>query len=226
MKYSVNDIAHMIEHVPKIGNGYEELERLCLEAIEYQFAAMDCTEASVGFCKNILKGSGVKASATISFPLSQSSTAAKLFEAEEAIKAGADEIGFGVNILEVKAKNYNYIKNEMNEIVKLCKRDNLTSKVTFENYYLSDEEKIWLCDIASEVEVGYVKTSTGFAPGGATVEDVKLMRAHVPSTIGVKASAGIRDLETLLVMVEAGATRIGTTSGVKIINKMREKNNI
>ena len=126
-------------------------------------------------------------------------------------------------ITELKEKNYDYIKEEMTQIVDVCRKHNVISKVIFENCYLTDEEKIKLCEIALEVKPDFIKTSTGFGTGGATVEDVKLMKSIVKDTVKVKAAGGIRDLDTCLKMIEAGAERIGTSSAIKITETYNNK---
>ncbi|MCL2163571.1 MAG: deoxyribose-phosphate aldolase [Oscillospiraceae bacterium] len=219
MNYTTKEVALFIEHVQK-GQTYEDLEKLCAEAAKYNFVAVAVGQAYVTFCRNILRDTLVHVSCGISFPLSQSTTEAKLFETKDALEAGAQEIGFGVNILEVKRKNRNFVEKEMHLIVDECQKYDAISKCTFENCYLSDEEKIWLCEIASDVKPDFIKTSTGFGTGGATVEDIRLMRMHASPDVGIKAAAGIRDLDSLLKMVAAGATRIGTTSGVTMIEQM------
>ena len=143
----------------------------------------------------------------------------KVFETQNAIENGADEIDYVINITELKEKNYEYVREEMRQIVEICKKHNVISKVIFENCYLTNEEKEFLCHLALEIKPDFIKTSTGFGTGGAKVEDVKLMKNIVRNQIKVKAAGGIRDLETCLKMVEAGAERIGTSASIKIFGE-------
>ena len=142
-----------------------------------------------------------------------------IFETKDAIEKGADEIDYVINVAELKNKNYDYIKKEMEEIVKICREAGKTSKVIFENCYLTDDEKRKVAEIAKEVKPDFIKTSTGFGTGGATVEDVKLMKSVVGDEVKVKAAGGIRDLKTALAMIEAGAERLGTSAGVAIVEE-------
>ena len=143
----------------------------------------------------------------------------KIFETKDAIEKGADEIDYVINVAELKNKNYDYIKKEMEEIVKICREAGKTSKVIFENCYLTDDEKRKVAEIAKEVKPDFIKTSTGFGTGGATVEDVKLMKSVVGDEVKVKAAGGIRDLKTALAMIEAGAERLGISAGVAIVEE-------
>ena len=141
---------------------------------------------------------------------------------KDAIEKGADEIDYVINVAEVKNNNYEYIKEEMEQIVAVCRKAGVISKVIFENCYLTDEEKTKVAEIAKEVKPDFIKTSTGFGTGGAAVEDVRLMKSVVGDTVKVKAAGGIRDLKTALDMIEAGAERLGTSAGVEIIKEMQE----
>ena len=174
-------------------------------------------------CKELLKGTDIHVGAAISFPLGQTTIETKVFETKDAIANGADEIDYVINITELKEKNYDYIKEEMTQIVDVCRKHNVISKVIFENCYLTDEDKIKLCEIAFEIKPDFIKTSTGFGTGGATIEDVKLMKSIVKDTVKVKAAGGIRDLDTCLKMIEAGAERIGTSSAIKITEAYNNK---
>ena len=154
--------------------------------------------------------------AAISFPLGQTTIETKVFETKNAIENGADEIDYVINIVELKNKNYDYIKREMEAIVAVCRENGVLSKVIFENCYLTKDEIAKVAEIAREVKPDFIKTSTGFGTGGATVEDVKLMKSIVGDDVKVKAAGGIRDLETCLAMIEAGAERIGSSSSIEI----------
>ena len=153
------------------------------------------------------------------FPLGQTTIASKVFDTKDAIANGANEIDYVVNQTEVKASNWDYIKDEMSQIVAACHEKDVTCKVIFENCYLNDEEKIKLCEIAKAVKPDFIKTSTGFGTGGATFDDVKLMKEHVGDAVKVKAAGGIRDAKTFMKMIECGAQRIGTSAGISIIKE-------
>lgn len=201
----------------------EDMTKLCEEAKKYDFMMVAINSTQTKLCKELLKGTDIHVDAAISFPLGQTTIETKVFETKDAIANGADEIDYVINITELKEKNYDYIKEEMTQIVDVCRKHNVISKVIFENCYLTDEEKIKLCEIALEVKPDFIKTSTGFGTGGATVEDVKLMKSIVKDTVKVKAAGGIRDLDTCLKMIEAGAERIGTSSAIKITEAYNNK---
>lgn len=192
------------------------MKKLCDEARAYNFAMVAVNSVQVKLCKKFLKDTDVHVGAAISFPLGQTTIASKVFETVDAIQNGADEVDYVINITELKEGNYDYIREEMRQIVAECRKANVISKVIFENCYLTQEEKEILCKIALEVKPDFIKTSTGFGTGGATLEDVKLMKSIVGDAVKVKAAGGVRDLETCLAMVEAGAERIGTSAAVKI----------
>lgn len=201
----------------------EDIAKLCEEAKKYDFMMVAINSTQTKLCKELLKETDIHVGAAISFPLGQTTIETKVFETKDAIANGADEIDYVINITELKEKNYDYIKEEMTQIVDVCRKHNVISKVIFENCYLTDEEKIKLCEIALEVKPDFIKTSTGFGTGGATVEDVKLMKSIVKDTVKVKAAGGIRDLDTCLKMIEAGAERIGTSSAIKITEAYNNK---
>lgn len=192
------------------------MKKLCDEARAYTFAMVAVNSVQVKLCKKFLKDTDVHVGAAIGFPLGQTTIASKVFETVDAIQNGADEIDYVINITELKDGNYDYIREEMRQIVAECRKANVISKVIFENCYLTQEEKEILCKIALEVKPDFIKTSTGFGTGGATLDDVKLMKSIVGDAVKVKAAGGVRDLETCMAMVEAGAERIGTSAAVKI----------
>jgi deoxyribose-phosphate aldolase len=194
-------------------------EKLCDEAKKYNFKMVAINPAQTVRCKKKLEGSPVHVGAAIGFPLGQTTLECKIFETKDAIEKGADEIDYVINVAELKNKNYDYIKKEMEEIVKICREAGKTSKVIFENCYLTDDEKRKVAEIAKEVKPDFIKTSTGFGTGGATVEDVKLMKSVVGDEVKVKAAGGIRDLKTALAMIEARAERLGTSAGVAIVEE-------
>ena len=192
------------------------MKKLCDEARAYNFAMVAVNSVQVKLCKKFLKDTDVHVGAAIGFPLGQTTIASKVFETVDAIQNGADEIDYVINITELKDGNYDYIREEMRQIVAECRKANVISKVIFENCYLTQEEKEILCKIALEVKPDFITTSTGFGTGGATLDDVKLMKSIVGDAVKVKAAGGVRDLETCMAMVEAGAERIGTSAAVKI----------
>ena len=217
---TVEQLANMIYHTNlKAFADDAAFEKLCDEAKKYNFKMVAINPAQTVRCKKKLEGSPVHVGAAIGFPLGQTTLECKIFETKDAIEKGADEIDYVINVAELKNKNYDYIKKEMEEIVKICREAGKTSKVIFENCYLTDDEKRKVAEIAKEVKPDFIKTSTGFGTGGATVEDVKLMKSVVGDEVKVKAAGGIRDLKTALAMIEAGAERLGTSAGVAIVEE-------
>lgn len=217
---TVEQLANMIDHTNlKAFADDAAFEKLCDEAKKYNFKMVAINPAQTVRCKKKLEGSPVHVGAAIGFPLGQTTLECKIFETKDAIEKGADEIDYVINVAELKNKNYDYIKKEMEEIVKICREAGKTSKVIFENCYLTDDEKRKVAEIAKEVKTDFIKTSTGFGTGGATVEDVKLMKSVVGDEVKVKAAGGIRDLKTALAMIEAGAERLGTSAGVAIVEE-------
>ena len=193
---TVEQLANMIDHTNlKAFADDAAFEKLCDEAKKYNFKMVAINPAQTVRCKKKLEGSPVHVGAAIGFPLGQTTLECKIFETKDAIEKGADEIDYVINVAELKNKNYDYIKKEMEEIVKICREAGKTSKVIFENCYLTDDEKRKVAEIAKEVKPDFIKTSTGFGTGGATVEDVKLMKSVVGDEVKVKAAGGIRDLK-------------------------------
>ena len=203
----------------------------CAESARYHFKMVAINSAPVAMCKRFLADSDVLVGAAIGFPLGQTTISAKVFETKQAIADGADEIDYVHNIVELKSGHYDYVEREMREIVEICREHGKTSKVIFENCYLTDDEKKILCEIALKVRPDFIKTSTGFgtpAPGvavGATLADVKLMKAMVGDAIQVKAAGGVRTLAEALAMIDAGVTRIGTSAGGKIVEELKALQN-
>lgn len=221
---SEKELAGMIDHTNlKAFADDAAFQKLCDEARNYQFKMVAINPAQTVRCKEKLKGCPVHVGAAIGFPLGQTTLECKIFETKDAIEKGADEIDYVINVAELKNKNYDYIRKEMEKIVGICKDAGVISKVIFENCYLTDEEKRKVAEIAKEVRPDFIKTSTGFGTGGATAEDVKLMKSVVGDDVKVKAAGGIRDLETALAMIEAGAERLGTSAGVEIIEAYRKQ---
>lgn len=216
-------LANMVDHTLLKADATEAgFERLCKEADDYGFKMVAINSYPVAMCREFLKNSDVHVGAAIGFPLGQTTIETKVFEVQDAIKNGADEIDYVINIGKLKDGDTDYIREEMKAIVNVSREGGIISKVILENCYLTDEEKIAVCEIAKEVKPDFVKTSTGFGTGGATVEDVVLMKRVVGDTVKVKAAGGIRDLDTALKMVEAGAERLGTSSGIKIVEEYKQ----
>ena len=219
------DLAQMVDHTQLRAYAVkEDFEKLCKEAADYGFKMVAINSYPVELCSKLLKGTGVHVGAAIGFPLGQTTIENKVHETKQAIENGADEIDYVINIGKLQEKDYDYIEREMTEIVKACREKNILSKVIFENCYLTDDEKIKVSEIAAKVKPDFIKTSTGFGTGGATLEDVKLMKSIVKDGVKVKAAGGIRDLDTFLAMVEAGAERIGTSAGIEIMNEYDKRN--
>ena len=200
-----------------------DFEKLCGEAKKYGFAMVAINPAPVALCRKLLENTDIHVGAAVGFPLGQNTIAAKVFETEDAIKNGAHEIDYVVNLTQLKEKNYAYVEKEMASIVEICRREKVVSKVIFENCYLTREEKLTLCRIARETGPDFIKTSTGFGTGGATFEDVELMKNAVGDNIKIKAAGGIRSLETALRMIGLGVSRIGSTASVEIVEELKRK---
>ncbi len=197
----------------------EDFIKLCNEAKEIGAAMVAINSSPVAMCKELLKGTNIHVGAAISFPLGQTTIEVKVAKTKKAIEDGADEIDYVINIGELKMGHYDYIEKEMQSIVDVCKERHVLSKVIFENCYLEKDEIIKVAQIAKKIKPDYIKTSTGFGTGGATVEDVRLMKEVVGDDVQVKAAGGIRDWATCQAMIEAGATRIGTSSSLKILEE-------
>ena len=193
----------------------EQIVKLCDEAKEYNFMSVCVNPAYVPLAASCLKGSDVKVCTVIGFPLGMNLTKTKIQEAELCIAQGAEEIDMVINVGMLKAGHDDYVKEEIKLLKEVAGK--LVLKVIIETCLLTDEEKVRVCRLAKEAGADFVKTSTGFSTGGATPHDVKLMRETVGPEMGVKASGGVRTHEDLLAMVEAGASRIGTSNGTKII---------
>ncbi|MCH5171674.1 MAG: deoxyribose-phosphate aldolase [Erysipelotrichales bacterium] len=211
MKYN-----KLIDHtILKPDASIDAIKKLCQEAKEFDFMSVCVNPAFVSLCKKELEGSDVKVCTVIGFPLGATLPQAKALETREAVFEGADEIDMVINVTMLKAGNDQYVKDEILKVRRSCEGKVL--KVIIETCLLTDEEKVRACILSKEAGADFVKTSTGFSTGGATVHDVKLMRETVGPEMGVKASGGVRTHEDLLAMVEAGANRIGTSAGPKII---------
>ena len=219
---SAADIARLIDHtILKPETTPAQVRQLCEEALRFGFASACVNPWHVPLVAEMLRGSPVKVCTVAGFPLGAATTDAKVFEAQEAIQHGAHEIDMVMNVGALKSGDDGAVEDDIRRVADACHRGKAICKVILENCLLTDEEKIRACKIAVRAGADYVKTSTGFNSGGATVDDVALMRATVGPRIGVKASGGIRTLEDVKKMVAAGASRIGTSSGVKIIEQAR-----
>ena len=192
-----------------------DVQKLCEEAIEHEFYSVCVNGCYVADAKHLLQGTDVKIAAVVGFPLGAMTTAAKVFEAKEAVENGASEIDMVINVAKLKDGEFKYVENEIRQI-KEAIGDNVL-KVIIETCYLTDEEKVKACELSLAAKADFVKTSTGFGTDGATYEDVKLMKSVVGDNAKVKASGGVRDKETAQKYVNLGAERLGTSSGIEIV---------
>lgn len=213
-------LASMIDHtLLKPEATVDQIKKVCQEARDYKFASVCVNTWFVQLVSELLQGSGVKTCCVVGFPLGAMSTRAKVAETLEAIENGANEVDMVVNVGAVKSGRLDIVKNDIEAIVNAAKGKALV-KVIIETCLLTDDEKVKVCTLAKIAGADYVKTSTGFSTGGATVEDVKLMRQTVGPYMGVKASGGVRDYQTAVAMINAGATRLGTSSGIAIVKNI------
>lgn len=209
-------ISRAIDHtLLKPDTTLAQIHTLVEEAKIHRFFSVCVNPSYVATCADLLKGSGVQVCTVIGFPLGANSTATKAFETAHAIKDGADEIDMVINIGALKSQKYLLVEDDIRDVVFAA--EGKIVKVIIETSLLTDEEKITACQLAQKAGANFVKTSTGFAGGGATVEDITLMKNNVSTHMEIKASGGIRDLETAKKMLEAGATRLGTSAGVSIV---------
>ncbi len=209
----------------------DDVSKFCRKALEYNFASVFVNPCYVPIISNLLKGSSVKAGVAIGFPLGASTTSIKRLEVEDAIERGAREVDMVINIGALKSGQLDVVQRELATIVDLTRKKEVEEsagtiliKVILETCYLTDAEKKAACRMVEESGADFVKTSTGFGPSGATPYDVRFLRESVSSKVGVKASGGIRSLEKVISLLDAGASRIGTSSGVEIITKFLAKN--
>lgn len=200
----------------------DDFIKLCKEAKDIGAAMVAINSEPVKLCKELLKDTPVHVGAAISFPLGQTTLEVKMAETKQAIEDGADEIDYVINVGKAKMHDWDYIEKEMSSIVSICKEHMVLCKVIFENCYLEKEEIKQLALIAKKVKPDFIKTSTGFGTAGATIEDVRLMKETVGDKVQVKAAGGIRDWKTCKAMIEAGATRIGTSSSLKILEEFKK----
>ncbi len=212
------DLAKLIDHtLLKPEATQQQIEQLCAEAKKYGFATVCVNPCYVSLCARLLKDTRVKVCTVIGFPLGATTTAAKVLEAEHAIKDGAQELDMVINVGMLKSGEHDYVEDDIFAVVSTARRSGVLTKVILENVLLTDEEKVKACLLVKRAGADFVKTSTGFSKGGATVGDVILMRRVVGSAIGVKAAGGVRSREEALTMVASGADRVGASASVKIV---------
>jgi deoxyribose-phosphate aldolase len=198
-----------------------ELEKLCREAAEFKFATVCVNPAWVAFCVGQLRHTAVGVCTVVGFPLGATTADVKNYETRRVIFDGAREVDMVINIGALKSGDVRTVERDIEAVALPCREANVVSKVIIEAAYLTDDEKVTACTLAKAAGADFVKTSTGFGPGGATVADVALMRRVVGAEMGVKAAGGVRDLDGLKAMVAAGATRVGASAGVKIVQQSR-----
>jgi deoxyribose-phosphate aldolase len=215
-------VAAMIDHtLLKPDATRAQIEELCREAAQFKFATVCVNPTWVATCARLLAGSGVGVCSVVGFPLGATTADVKGYETRRAIYDGAREIDMVINVGALKSGDLRTVERDIEAVALPCRESGALSKVIIEAALLTDEEKITACTIAKAAGADYVKTSTGFGPGGATAADVALMRRVVGADMGVKAAGGVRDLEGLQAMVAAGASRVGASAGVKIVQQAR-----
>ncbi len=220
MTFTYSDISKMIDHSllsPTLAAA--QLEAGCRLAVAYDVASVCILPYYLRRCADILRGSAVKASTTIGFPHGGHATAVKVAEAGRALADGGEELDMVVNISAVLSGHWDYVRDDIGAVVGVVHAAGQKVKVIFENCYLNDDQKIRLCSICGELEADWVKTSTGYGTGGATLEDLRLMRRHSPPRVQVKSAGGIRDLDALLRVREIGVTRSGATRTAEMLEE-------
>ena len=224
MDYTYQDIAKMIDHSllsPTLTD--RELEQGCQLAVDYKVASVCIMPYYLKRCAQILMGSTVKAGTTIGFPHGGHTTAIKVAEARQALEDGGEELDMVVNISKVLSGDWAYAEAEIGAVTHLAHTLGQKVKVIFENCYLNDDQKIRLCEVCGRAGADWVKTSTGYGTGGATIEDLKLMRKHSPPAVQVKAAGGVRDLDKLLEMRALGVSRVGASRTKDILAECRRR---
>jgi deoxyribose-phosphate aldolase len=210
------NLAKLIDHtILKPVASKEDVAKICQEAREYGFCSVCVNPYWVSYAKELLQGTDVKVCTVIGFPLGANTSAVKAYETQDALKNGAEEIDMVINLGALKSKDYETVLNDIKAVRAAC--EGFILKVIIETSQLTEEEKVKACELSAEAKADFVKTSTGFTGGGATAPDVALMKKSIPAEMQVKASGGVRTREDFDAMVAAGATRIGASSGVKII---------
>jgi deoxyribose-phosphate aldolase len=224
VNYTYDDVAGMIDHSllnPVLTAA--DLEKGCLLAAEYRVASVCILPYYLRRCAEILAGGGVKASTTIGFPHGGHTLSVKLAETRQALADGGQELDMVVNISKALGGDWDYVREEIKAIVDVTHAAGQKVKVIFENCYLGDDHKVRLCEICGDVRADWVKTSTGYGSGGATDEDLKLMRAHSPAWVEVKAAGGVRDLDRLLAVRALGVTRVGASRTKEILDEAKRR---
>jgi deoxyribose-phosphate aldolase len=224
MDWTYRDVAKMIDHSllqPTLI--VADLEAGCRLAIEYDVASVCILPYYLRQCAEMLKGTGIQASTTVGFPHGGHATSIKLAEARQALADGGEELDMVVNISQVLSGNWDYVRRDIQAIVEATHTAGQKVKVIFENAYLKDDHKIALCQICGELRADWVKTSTGYAPSGATLDDLRLMRRHSPAHVQVKAAGGVRDLDMLLAVRALGVTRCGASRTKEILDEAKRR---
>ena len=224
MDFNYNDISTMIDHAllnPTLVTA--DLEAGCQLAVDYQVASVCILPYYLQRCAEILRSSSVKTSTTIGFPHGGSAISTKRTEAQQAIAAGCQELDTVVNISQVLSGEWDYVRQDIQAVIDVAHDAGQKVKVIFENCYLNREQKLKLCEICSHLKADWVKTSTGFGSGGATLEDLKLMVENTPDAVQVKAAGGVRDLDSVLEMRSLGVTRVGSSRTAEILDECRRR---
>lgn len=222
MNYTYEDISRMIDHsLLKPTLTFEDFEAGCRMAAVFMTGSVCIQPHYLQRCAQILKGSGVKSSTVIAFPHGGHTTAVKVAEAKQALADGGEELDMVCNISRVLSGDWDYIRQDIKEVIDVAHAAGQKVKVIFENCYLEDAHKIQLCEICSELNADWVKTSTGYGTGGATMDDLRLMRQHCAPHVQVKAAGGVRDMESLLKCREIGVTRIGASATQAMLDECR-----
>jgi deoxyribose-phosphate aldolase len=223
-RIGAEELARKIDHTllkPEATSG--QIRALCQEALAYHFAAVCIQPTYVTLCRELLQGTDVAVDTVVGFPLGATLPEVKAYEAQRVIAAGASEVDMVLNVSALKSTDYELVIEDVGAVVQACHARSAVLKVIIEAALLTDEEKVAACMLAQRAGADYVKTSTGFGPGGATVEDVSLMRHTVGPEMGIKAAGGIRTYADALAMIGAGATRIGASAGVKIVQEAQSE---
>ena len=224
MNYTYADIAKMIDHSllnPTLTR--PDLDAGCKLALEYNVGSVCIMPYALKRCADMLRGSTVQASTTIGFPHGGHTTAVKLAEARQALADGGQELDMVVNISAVLSGDWDYVRGDLRTVIDATHAAGQKVKVIFENCYLKDEHKIRLCEICSELDADWVKTSTGYGSGGATNDDLKLMRQHAPAWVQIKAAGGVRDLDKLLEVRALGVSRCGATRTKEMLDECKRR---
>ena len=223
MSYTYKDISKMIDHsllTPTLT--VQELEAGIALAIDYDVASICIMPYYQRRCADLLKGTGIRASTTIGFPHGANTTAIKKMEAERAIADGCEELDMVVNISQVLSQRWDYVREDIKVVIDVAHKAGQKVKVIFENSFLKDEHKIKLCEICSELKADWVKTSTGYGSGGATIDDLILMRKHAAPSVQVKAAGGVRDFAKMLEVRALGVSRVGASRTREMLEECRK----